>query len=328
MTPIVIPVRQRSPEWYAARRKGLGSSDAPILTGDAPWGDVLTLYAVKAGIIDEPGRDSAPMEWGRRLEDAIAGWWSEATGKAVEPADYLLQHAELPWMLASLDRRVEGENAILEVKTRRYADDEWGPADSAEIPAHYLVQVQWQLGVTGCDVAYVAVLFGGSEPRPYVIPRDQPMIDLLIELGADFWRCVESGTPPEALIRKERAPIVPLHDGEIEADATLALGIEGVHNLRAEIKQRKDDLGAAEEAVKTLLGDYTAARAGAYRATYKPQADRQITDWKLVASAYRKRLAEVDGTFDAEAVESLFTRSEPGIRPLRISVKEEARDAA
>lgn len=326
--PLVIPVRQRTPAWRAARLLGIGSSEIAVIVGDAPWGDVTRLYAAKVGIIDPPEVSTPQTVWGQRLEDVVAGWWAESTGKKIRRANQLLRHHSIPWMLASLDRRVVGENAILEVKTRRYADEEWGPAGSAEIPVHYIEQVQWQLGVTGCDVAYVAVLFAGSDPRPYEIPRDQPMIDALMELGAAFWQCVESGTPPQAVARNDRPAVIPLHDGEIEADETLALGIEGVHNLRAEIKQRKEDLSAAEEAVKTLIGDYTAVRAGAYRALYKPQKDGVKVAHDLIASAYRKRLAEVDPTFDAESIESLFTTVRPGNRPLLVTLREESVNAA
>lgn len=318
---------QRTAEWHAARLKGIGSSDAPIITGDSPWGDLLTLYAVKAGIIDAPNIDTPQTRWGLRLEDVVAEWFSETTGKKVRRANQLLKHAELPWMVASLDRRIVGESAVLEIKTARFAGDEWGPAGSAEIPAHYLVQVQHQLAVVAAQTAYVAVLFAGSDPRHYIVPRDDALIASLIELEREFWTCVENGTPPDALIRKQ-APVIPLHDGEIEADEMLALGIEGVHRLRAEHKEREKDLKAAEEAVKTLLGPNTAARAGAYRAIYRQQADRRSVAWELAASAYRKRLAGVDPTFDADAIESLFTATKPGNRPLLVSLKEEAVNAA
>jgi putative phage-type endonuclease len=325
--PIAVPVQQRTPEWHAARLTGIGSSDAPIITGDSPWGDLLTLYAVKAGIIDAPNIDTPATRWGIRLEDVVAEWFAEETGRKLRRANQLLRHPEHPWMLASLDRVVVGEKMVCEIKTARFAGDEWGPAGSAEIPAHYLVQVQHQIAVGGFDGAYVAVLFSGSEPRHYVIPRDQPMIDALIELEAEFWTCVQNGTPPDALIRK-RIPVIPLHDGEIVADEVLARGIEGVHGLRAEHKEREKDLKAAEEAVKTLLGPNTAARAGAYRAIYRQQADRHTVAWELAASAYRKRLAEVDPTFDAESIESLFTTVKPGNRPLLVSLKDEAMNAA
>jgi putative phage-type endonuclease len=328
---------QRTAEWHAARRNGIGSSDAPILTGDAPWGDVLTLYAVKAGIIDPPPIESAPMAWGLKLEDTVAEWFTETTGKRVRRANQIRRHPEHEWMLASLDRVVVGEKWELEIKTARYANDEWGESGTAEIPAHYLVQVQHQIAVGGFEGAYVAALFAGSDPRLYEIPRDEALIEALIELEAEFMDCVRNGTPPEAIIRKQR-PVVPIREGEIVADDTLTTGIEGVYNARAEIKALKEQLALAEAAVKTLIGEHTAARAGAYRATYKPNKDGIDVRWELIAAAYRKALEEVrDPTDesrvrkqipDLDAIESIFTIPTRGDRPLRITRKEEATDAA
>ena len=318
---------QGSAAWHAERRGGIGSSDAPIITGDSPWGDVLTLYAVKTGIIDAPNIDTPATRWGLRLEDVVAQWVMEREGRKVRRVNKIVRHRDHDWMRASLDRVYVGEKRVLEIKTSRYPSDEWGPEGTAEIPAHYLVQVQHQLAVTGYAVADVAVLFAGSDPRLYTVPRDAEMIDALIELEAAFWEAVQSGTPPEPLIRKS-APVVPFRDGEITADETLALGIEGVYGLRAEIKERKGDLEKAEEAVKTLLGPHTAARAGAYRATFRQNAPSQKVAWDLIASAYRKHLSAVAPDFDADAIESLFTQTKAGNRPLLIARKEEAVNAA
>lgn len=327
---------QGSPAWHAERRGGIGSSDAPIITGDSPWGDLLTLYAVKTGIIDEPDNSNEQTRWGLRLEEVVATWVAESTGRKLRRVNRILQHRSLPWMLASLDREYVGERRALEIKTKRYPTDEWGPAGTAEIPAHYLVQVQHQLAVTGYPVADVAVLFAGSDPRLYTIPRDDALIDDLIELESEFWQAVQSGTPPDALAKRQREPVVPFREGEIIADDVLAHGIEGVYHLRTEIKERKGELELAEEAVKTLLGPNTAARAGAYRATYKPNADSHPVRWELVAAAYRKAIEQARGAMvltaleelDLDAIESLFTDTKPGLRPLRITVKEEAKDAA
>lgn len=322
-----MTLKARSAEWHADRRDSIGASDAPIITGDAPWGDLLTLYAVKAGIIDPPAIESKPMAWGLKLEDTVAEWFTETTGKRTRRDNRRPRHPQHRWMATSLDRRVVGENAILEIKTARYASDEWGREETAEIPAHYLVQCQHEMAVTGTDVCYVAALFAGSDPRRYVVERDEALIEALIELEAEFMECVKTRTPPEGIIRRQR-PVVPIREGEIVADDTLALGIEGVYNLRQEIKQRKDDLAKTEEAVKVLIGPHTAARAGAYRATYKPNADSHPVRWELVAAAYRKRLAEVDPEWDADVMESLFTEDKAGARVLRISLAKEARDAA
>ena len=43
-----------SPEWHADRAVTHRRQRRPIITGDAPWGDLLTLFAVKSGIIDPP----------------------------------------------------------------------------------------------------------------------------------------------------------------------------------------------------------------------------------------------------------------------------------
>jgi putative phage-type endonuclease len=329
-------VKAQTREWHEDRRGGIGSSDAPIITGDAPWGDLLTLYAVKAGLIDEPGIDTSATRWGLRLEDVVAEWVMETSGRKVRRVNRRLRHKTLPWMRASLDREYVGERRLLEIKTRRYPTDEWGPAGSSEIPAHYLVQVQHQLAVTGYGAADVAVLFAGSDPRLYHVERDEALIAALIELETEFWQAVVDGTPPEPLIRRQIAPLIPFRDGEITADATLALGIEGVHGLRAEIRQRKTELGEAEGSVKTLLGPHTAARAGAYRATYKPSKEAIHVRWELVAGAYRKAIEQARGDvvlrdldeLDLDAIESVFTVTRPGNRPLLITLKEEAVNAA
>lgn len=255
-----LAVRQGTPEWRAERAHGIGSSDAPIITGDAPWGDLRTLWAVKAGIIDEPQIDTPATAWGLRLEDVVAEWYAETYGVKVQRVRQLQVHRELPWMRASLDRRIVGARQLLEIKTRRFADEQWGPDGSSEIPTHYLVQVQHQLAVTGMESAVVAVLFSGSDPRRYPIPRDESLIEALIELETEFWQSVEAGTPPEPILARRRRTVVPLHDGELEADDALCgLLIRG-HEARQGVKIAKEASDAIDAEVKAALEAYTGAR--------------------------------------------------------------------
>lgn len=324
----------RSAEWHADRLTTIGASEAPIITGDAPWGDLLTLYATKAGIIDPPAMENERTRWGLRLESVVAEWFSETYGLRLRRDNTRPRHPKYPWMATSLDRRVIGEPSLLEIKTARYPTDEWGIQDSAEVPAHVLIQCQHEMACTNTRLCYVAVLFAGSDPRRYIVPRDEPLIESLIELEAEFMDCIRNGTPPDALIRRQH-PVVAFREGEITADATLALGIEGVYNLRREIKALEADEEKASEAVKTLLGPNTAARAGAYRATYKQGKDKHPIRWELIAAAYRKAIEDHRaGTglpladVDLDAIESLFTDHKPGNRPLLITRKEEAEAAA
>ena len=127
-----------------------------------------------------------------RQEVAAARRVSGAFTAAVVDAD---PEGEHPWMATSLDRRVVGEKALVEIKTARFPTDEWGRQGTSEIPTHYIVQCQHELAVTGAETCYVAVLFAGSEPRLYVVGRDDELIATLIELEAEFMACVRSGTP-------------------------------------------------------------------------------------------------------------------------------------
>lgn len=333
-------MQPRSAEWHADRQVTIGASDAPVITGDAPWGDLLQLYAVKAGIIDPPDIENQHTKWGLRLEAVVAEWFTETYGLRLRRDNSRPRHPDHPWMATSLDRRVIGEPALVEIKTARFPTDEWGREDTAEVPAHVLVQCMHEMACTGAKVCYVAVLFSGSDPRRYIVERDEQLIADLIALESDFMEAVRTGQPPDALIRRQR-PIIAFRDGEITADETLAMGIEGLYNLRTEIKALKADEANAAEAVKTLLGPNTAARAGAYRATFKQNADSHPVRWELVAAAYRKAfeqlrdglatkglLAPFDPPVDLDAIESLFTDLKAGDRPLRITRKEEATDAA
>ena len=329
----------RSAEWHADRQATIGASDAPIITGDAPWGDLLTLYAQKAGIIDPPDMENNRTRWGLRLEAVVAEWFSETYGLRLRRDNRRPRHPEHPWMATSLDRRVVGESALVEIKTARFPTDEWGQPDTAEVPAHVLVQCQHEMACTGTDVCYVAVLFSGSDPRRYIVPRDEALIADLIALEAQFVECVRTGTPPNPV---DRRPVVAFREGEITADETLATGIEGLYHLRTEIKALQADEKKAAEAVKTLLGPNTAARAGAYRATYKQNADSHLVRWDLVAAAYRKALEKVDEELrarrdpsvfvplpeDLDRLQATFTDTKPGNRPLLISRKQEAEEAA
>lgn len=331
MTATLAP---RSAAWHADRRVTIGASDAPILTGDSPWGDVLTLYAVKAGIIEPPDLESNVTRWGLKLEAVVAEWFTETYGKRLRRDNTRPRHPQHPWMATSLDRRVVGENALVEIKTSRFASDEWGQPDTAQVPAHIFIQAQHEMAVTGAETCYIAVLFAGSDPRRYILPRDEDLIADLIALEAEFMENVRTGTPPDAIIRKQRLVTYYRHE-EIEADETLARGIEGLYLLRQEIKGLKADEETASEAVKTILGDHTAARAGEYRATYKQNADSHPVRWELVAKAYRKAyeglwnhgVGDPDQPVDLDAIESLFTEDKPGLRLLRISKREET-DAA
>jgi putative phage-type endonuclease len=182
-------------EEKAQRRQSLGSSDVANLCG-VGFLTPLHVYLNKIGEWEQP--DSAPMKWGRKLEEVVAVAYMEETGNAVKrPNEKSYKHPEIPWMSASPDFEtwVEGEPRVLECKTAKWPD-EWGTTGTDEVPDGYTLQVHHQMMVCGWQAAEIAVLIGGSDFRHFTVPRSQRLCDQLLRIEEDFWDRVKARKPP------------------------------------------------------------------------------------------------------------------------------------
>lgn len=327
-TAIALPERQQTPEWRKRRSVGVGSSDAPIIAGVAPWGDIRTLFAEKVGWA-APIIETRPMAWGKHLEPAIAAAYADETGRKLRRVNRLLQHREHAWMLASLDRVVVGERRLVEIKTARFASEQWGLAGTDEVPDHYRLQVLHQLGVTGYDVADIVVLFAGSDLRIYTVPRDNDLLNDLVSLEGVFWAAVQAKSLPADLADLGPRP-VPLREGEVDANeiqAPIPLLANRAAGLRRDLKVVEQFKEQAEAELKTAIDEYTAIRGDGFRITYRQQGDRQQTGWEQVAAGYRTRLEEMGADVaELDMLRDLFTTTRRGNRPLLIQMKEPADD--
>lgn len=325
---IALPERQQTDAWRKRRSIGLGSSDAPVIAGVAPWGDIRTLFAEKVGWA-APIMETRPMAWGKHLEPAIAAAYAEETGRKLRRVNRLLRHHDLEWMLASLDRVVVGERRLVEIKTARFASEEWGQAGTDEVPDHYRLQVIHQLGVTGYDVADIVVLFAGSDLRIYTVPRDEDLLADLVGLEGAFWAAVEAKSLPADLTDIAPRP-VPLREGEVAASeipAPVGLLANRVAGLRRDVKSIEAFKDHAEDELKAAIDDFIAIRGDGFRITYRQQGDRQQVGWEQVAAGYRVRLEEMGADVaELDTLRDLFTTTRRGNRPLLIQMKEPTDD--
>lgn len=148
-------------EWLAARRKGIGGSDAAAIAGLNKWKSPVAVYLEKIGQAPEENVSSEAAYWGTVLEDVVAQEFSKRTGLKVRRRNAILQHPEHSFMLANVDRLIVGEKAGLECKTAsEYLKEEW---KDDEVPAQYLIQCQHYMAVTGYDAWWIAVLIGGNK---------------------------------------------------------------------------------------------------------------------------------------------------------------------
>lgn len=287
MAKLIMTVAEMADEkkWLEARREGIGGSDASVIVGLNRWRSPFQLWLEKtgkAGAEDLSGNEY--VYWGKVLEEAVANRFCELTGKKVQRRG-LLQMDEYPYIRASIDRMVVGENAGLECKTcNGFAANEW---EDDEVPAAYYVQCQHYMMVTGCERWYIAVLIGGNHFVWKEIPRNDNEIDLLLQAEIDFWHKVETGIMPEVDGSEscKDALVAEFRGGNTEPltlpDAAEVI-IERIRALDDAKKNTEEDIEHHKNQLRRLMGDYELGYAGDYKVTWKTQAGRTTVDSKAL----------------------------------------------
>src|SRR5690606_23572356 len=250
-------------EWLQIRSRGIGGSEIAAIAGVSPWDTPLSVYLRKIGELPEKDETEA-MRWGRILEPVVAEEYKRRhPDRRVERVNAVLQHPEVPYFLANVDRRVFGDErgpGVLEVKTSSaWMAGRW----REDCPDWVTCQVQWYLGVLGYSWATVAVLIGGQDYREIDIERDDEIIGYLQEIGHRFWReHVEKRVPPavEANDNDTVTALYPTDNGQ-EIDITpLAQSVlqeyDEAKQAESEAKKRREK---AEARLKQLIGEHEAA---------------------------------------------------------------------
>nr|DAX73129.1 MAG TPA: Exonuclease [Caudoviricetes sp.] len=255
-------------EW----RTLLTASKIPAVMGTSPWSSRFTLWHEMAGTFTPEPINPAVLERGHILEPAVAAWF-----QAQHP-EWVVRECGGRWweahsfFAATPDRIIadgpgSGANVIglLEIKTAARSDG-WGAAGTAEIPAGYYDQVQFQLACTGVQTAYVAVLLGGLEFREYVVPRDDARIGELVTAGTDFMDSLHA----------EEVPDFRLEAGDFDVYETMRAIHPEIEDESVELSPAAANAAArhvrlsalaklAEARAKTLVaGDMEMARTGTF----------------------------------------------------------------
>ena len=287
MAKLIMTVAEMADEkkWLEARREGIGGSDASVIVGLNRWKSPFQLWLEKTGKAEaEDLSGNEYVYWGKVLEEAVANRFCELTGKKVQRRG-LLQMDDRPYIRASVDRMVVGENAGLECKTcNGFAAKEW---EDDEVPAAYYVQCQHYMMVTGCERWYIAVLIGGNHFVWKEIPRNDNEIDLLLQAEIDFWHKVEAGIMPEVDGSEscKDALAAEFRGGNAEPltlpDAAEVI-IERIRALDDAKKNTEEDIEHHKNQLRRLMGDYELGYAGDYKVTWKTQAGRTTVDSKAL----------------------------------------------
>ena len=134
--------------WLAARRKGIGGSDAAAVVGLSRYSSPLDIWLQKTR--RKPATpDNEAMHWGRLLEPVVREEFIRRTGLTVKECPYLMAHKDYPFMLANVDGIVsekDGTKAVLEIKTTNSFTTAKDSEDG--LPVEWYCQVQHYLAVT------------------------------------------------------------------------------------------------------------------------------------------------------------------------------------
>lgn len=253
---LLLPYNAPREEWLAARRTGIGSSDASAILGVNGWTSPYEVWAEKRGLL-RPKTDTDAMDMGRRLEPVVVGAWSERTGIPIRTAG-IMQHRDRLWQLASVDR-LAACGGIVEAKTLSWrVAKEW---EDGQTPDHAEAQSQHQMAVTGRGHVHVVGLQDGRTWLERLVVRDEDLIRDMVKIEAELWQWVLEGVePPVDGSQSTTDTINDRWPGATEQPAEL--GPEAAA-LRDRIKawktvaaDAKNQLALAENELKQLIGDH------------------------------------------------------------------------
>lgn len=180
-------------EWHDARKLGIGGSDANIiLSGDKAR--IVALWEEKLGRREpEDLTWVLPVQMGSATEELNAAFYSHATGQSVSDRNAMKSSADRPYMRCELDGLTatkSGAPAIFEAKhVNAFSTIE-------DVVQRYMPQLHHNMYCAGVRDAVLSVFIGTLKHEIFEVAMDDFYLAALLDAEDDFWRCVESGTPP------------------------------------------------------------------------------------------------------------------------------------
>lgn len=246
--PFVTIGSSHDDDWHERRRLGLGASEIAIVMGASGWNSVLALHYEKTGEVEPEERETREMlQWGNLLESTILEETARRAEVAVAWKQPHLRSTEHPWALATPDG-LTPEREPIEVKNMSWGFDaeEW----AEQIPEKYYLQCQQHCLVTGAGRCLFGALTFGCRLLWEWVPRDETTIKQIIKAGSEFWRGVETRTPP----------VSDGHPAARRALAKLATDDESVELFESEVDPLLVEWETAQERYSKLSAEHAKAK--------------------------------------------------------------------
>jgi putative phage-type endonuclease len=183
-------------EFHERRSQGIGSSDIPIILGLSPYKTIFKLWQEKTKLIKDDFKGNFATERGKRLEPKIRDWFNITHKFNMEPENRV--HANNPIFRASCDGVDHEHELLIEIKAPCKEDHELALAGT--VPTKYYPQCQWLMMVFGYDALRYISYNEGCEVKfaDVTLRADYKYHEMMKEKALEFWKLVETKTPPES----------------------------------------------------------------------------------------------------------------------------------
>lgn len=188
----IIKFKTKS-DWLEFRKQGIGGSEVSAVLGVNPYMTRYQLWRLKKGL-DSPQESHFRMKVGNYMEDVIAKLFEDETQREIinSSAGYwVAQLVDYPHIFTSPDRtfwisasekRNQNNKGALECKNTML------PIDENDIPKHWFVQNQLEIGVSGFEFGSIAWFSRGADFGYNDYLLDRKFFKYMIEEVDNFWK--------------------------------------------------------------------------------------------------------------------------------------------
>lgn len=257
----IIPFTTEA-DWLKARQQDVTSTESAALFGMSPYITRFELWHRKKHGGAPDFQTNARMDWGNRLEAAIAQGIAAEQGWEIRP---MKEYFRLPDLRigSSFDfvitNHPSGQPAHLEIKNVDYLAyrDGWLVEDDGLIqaPEQIEMQVQHQMLCSGFPRSYIGALIGGNRGVVVERERDDTVIAAIRHRIAQFWASVDAGIEPPPVMPEDADAVIRLNQHAEPGKILDASGDAEIARLVQEYKQRTAARDTADEDAKVLKAE-------------------------------------------------------------------------
>jgi len=275
--------------WLDARKQDVTSTESAALFSMSPYITHFDLWHRKhSGVVPE-FKSNDRMNWGNRLEAAIAYGIAEEQGWKVAPLKEYMRDPDAR-MGSSFDFVITslGEPAHLEIKNVDYLAfrDGWLEHEDGtiEAPEHIEMQVQHQMAVSGFRQSFIGAFIGGNRGVVIERQRDEDVIAAIRAKVAAFWKTVDAGQEPNPVMPEDADVLIRLNQyarpGKVlsaDGDEKLARLLEDYKKAATIEKNAKEDKDVAKATIFKHIGDAEKVLTSAWTVSCAMQAETPAT---------------------------------------------------